>query len=57
MPLCLGNLLCSANSTPIEVDHASIRRHVREDHAAAAPLPDGMRPAPRRRIAHAELLH
>ena len=57
MPLGLGNLLCSANSTPVEVDQASIRRRVREDHTAAAPIPDGMRPAPQRRIAHAELLH
>ena len=56
MSLCCGHLLRSANSTPIQVHEAPVRRGMGKDHAAAAPIAGCVRPAARRRIAHAQLL-
>ncbi len=49
-------LLSSAYRPPVEVHHASVRRGMRKDHAAAAPIAGCVRPGARRHIAHAQLL-
>ena len=46
------DLLCCPHGTPVEIHQAPLRRRVREDHAATAPIPGGMRPGTRRRIAY-----
>src|ERR1044071_754032 len=51
-----GDLLRSANSTPIEVHEATIQRGMRKDHATPTPVAGRVRPRARRRIAHAMLL-
>jgi hypothetical protein len=51
-----GHLLGTPNSTAVEVHQVSIRHRMGEDHTAPPPIPCGMRPGTRRRIAHAQLL-
>jgi hypothetical protein len=56
MPLGLGHLRCSADRAAVEVHQAAVWRRMRKDHAAAAPVARCVRPGPRRRVAHPELL-
>ena len=54
--LRFGHLLFSPYRTPVEVHEATIWRRMWKDHTAPAPIPCGMRPGTRRRIAHTVLL-
>ena len=56
MPLPFRDLLCGSHGTTVEIHQAPLRRRMRKDHAAATPIPGGMRPGAWRRIAHTELL-
>ena len=56
MPLPFRDLLCGPNGTPVEIYQAPLRRRMRKDHAAAPPIPGGMGPGARWRIAHTALL-
>ena len=56
MSLRFRDLLGVADGTPVEVHQPPIRRRMRNDHAATAPVACCMRPGTRRRIAHAERL-
>jgi hypothetical protein len=53
--LGFGDLLCSADRAAVEVHQVLVRRRVRKDHAAAAPVARWVRPGARRRRAHAQL--
>ena len=52
MALRFRHLFCGADRTPIEVDQPPLRRHMRKDYAAAAPVAGGMRLGARCCIAH-----
>ena len=56
MPLPFRDLLFGPHGTTVEIHQAPLRRRMRKDYAAAAPIPGGMRPGARRRIAHTVLL-
>ncbi len=56
MALGFGHLLCGTHRAAVEIHQAPVRRGMRKDHAAAAPVTGRMRPTARRRIAHAALL-
>ena len=53
MPLRLGHLLFSPHRAAVKIHQSAIRRRMRKDHAAAAPVAGRVRPGARRRIAHA----
>ena len=51
-----GDLLGGPDRAAIEVHEPPVRHGVGKDHTATAPIPCGMRPGTRRRIADAQLL-
>ena len=54
--LALGTCSAGPDCTAVEVHYPALRRRMRKDHAAPAPVAGFMRPGARRCIAHTELL-